>query len=127
MFETIAPKWIFVSHGFLGKRILENLPDAPSGRILIYDPVVVLPDDPLELCEIVGDDAVELDGRSRLVVLLGDLSPLLVNKEGSRNWKAQKVDESNANTCVSTYGLHSKLIGPFQMIHTRLMGCAFDF
>ena len=50
----------------------------------------MLPDDPLELCEIVGDDTVELDGRSWLVVLLGDLSPLLVNKEGSRNWKAQK-------------------------------------
>ena len=61
----------------------------------------MLPDDPLELCEIVGDDTVELDGRSWLVVLLGDLSPLLVNKEGSRNWKAQKVDESNA--CVHVY------------------------
>jgi hypothetical protein len=47
----------------------------------------VLPDDAPELGQVVGDDAVELDRRSRLVVLLGDLAPLLVDEEGSWNWK----------------------------------------
>ena len=85
----------------------------------------MLPDDPFELGEIVGDDAMELNGRSRLVVLLGDLAPLLVNEEGSRYWKQQiswfKVRQVSKNISSKDSLIRILVVGMFLPLSLKLI------
>ena len=77
-----------------GKTTKSNSPNAPALRPLGDDLAAVGPDDLLEGGPVVADDAVQLDRRAGLVVLLADHAALLVHQVHGGNWNKKNPVEN---------------------------------